>query len=116
MLAEMIENMYTTDIFADEDMRGDLDWNTLLGKVVENVLAILWIDNGPVTMLTTIHNIGEEWTVTHEHHRPRKTSSNANTVYQVFGNLSRKALEIPKIIDDYNQYMGSAVVWTLQTN
>ena len=49
MLAEMIENMYTTDIFADEDMRGDLDWNTLLGKVVENALAILWVDNGPVT-------------------------------------------------------------------
>src|SRR6185437_10454825 len=84
-----------------------LDWNTLLGKVVENVLAILWIDNGPVTMLTTIHNIGEEWTVTCERCRPRETSSNANTVCRVFGNLSRKALEIPKIIDDYNHYMGS---------
>ena len=84
-----------------------LDWNTLVGKVVENVLAILWIDNGPVTMLTTIHNIGEEWTVTREHHhRPRETSSNANTVRQVFGNLSRKILEIPKIIDDYNHQMG----------
>ena len=83
-----------------------LDWNTLLGKVVENVLAILWIDNGPVTMLTTIHNIGEEWTVTRERRRPRETSSNANTVCRVFGNLSRKALDIPKIIDDYNHYMG----------
>jgi len=64
-------------------------------------------------MLTTIHNIGEEWTVTRERRRPRETSSNANTVRRVFGNLSRKALDIPKIIDDYNHYMG---VWTLQTN
>ena len=31
-------------------------------------------------MLTTIHNIGEEWTVTRERRRPRETSSNANTV------------------------------------
>lgn len=29
--------------------------------MVDNVLALLWIDNGPVTMLTTIHsNDGEK--------------------------------------------------------
>ncbi|CAG8586621.1 4867_t:CDS:1, partial [Paraglomus occultum] len=84
-----------------------LDWNTLLGKVVENVLAILWIDNGPVTMLTTIHNVcGDDWNVARERRRPRETSTNANTVRRVFGNLSKKSLQIPKIIDDYNHYMG----------
>lgn len=34
-----------------------LDWDTLSGVVVEDVLAILWMDNGPVTMLSTIHQI-----------------------------------------------------------
>ena len=38
--------------------------------------------------------------------RPRKTSTNANKVRQVFGNMSRKALPIPQVINDYNNYMG----------
>jgi len=43
-----------------------LDWNTLCGKVIDSVLATLWIDNGPVTILTTIHEIsGDEWKVIH---------------------------------------------------
>ena len=35
----------------------NLDWNVLSGVVVNDVLAILWIDNGPVTMLSIIHQI-----------------------------------------------------------
>src|SRR6266540_920719 len=34
-----------------------LDWDTLSGVVVNDVLAILWMDNGPVTILSTIHEI-----------------------------------------------------------
>ena len=34
-----------------------LNWDTLSGVVVDNVLAILWMNNGPVTMLSTIHQI-----------------------------------------------------------
>jgi Transposase IS4 len=84
-----------------------LDWNTLCGKVIDNVLATLWIDNGPVTMLTTIHKIGgDEWKIIRNRRRPRETSSNSNTVRQVFGNAPRKELAIPKVIDDYNHYMG----------
>lgn len=38
-----------------------LDWNKLSGVVVNNqVLAIVWMDNAPVTMLTTIHSITDE--------------------------------------------------------
>src|SRR5687768_9036452 len=33
------------------------EWDFLTGEVVDDVLAILWVDNGPVTMLSTIHNI-----------------------------------------------------------
>ncbi len=31
-----------------------LDWDTLSGVVVDDVLAILWMDNGLITMLLTI--------------------------------------------------------------
>lgn len=34
-----------------------LDWDTLSRVVVDNVLAVLWMDNSSVTMLTTIHEI-----------------------------------------------------------
>ena len=38
-----------------------LEWDTLSGVVVDDVLAILWMDNGPVMMLSTIHQInGDE--------------------------------------------------------
>ena len=35
----------------------NLEWDTLSGVVVNDVLAVLWMDNGPVTMLSTIHMI-----------------------------------------------------------
>ena len=35
----------------------NLEWDTLSGVVVDDVLAVLWMDNGPVTMLSTIHEI-----------------------------------------------------------
>ncbi|KAF9078876.1 hypothetical protein BGX23_006032, partial [Mortierella sp. AD031] len=35
-----------------------LAWNTLSGIVVNNqVLAVIWMDNAPVSMLSTIHKI-----------------------------------------------------------
>jgi hypothetical protein len=38
-----------------------LQWNTLTGMVVDQqVLAVVWMDNAPVTMLSTIHNISRD--------------------------------------------------------
>jgi hypothetical protein len=83
-----------------------LDWNTTAGKVVDGVLAMLWVDNAPVTMLTTIHELkGDDWTVERKRRRPRQTSTNAATVRRVFGVEPTKVLAIPKIIDDYNHKM-----------
>ncbi|PKY44186.1 hypothetical protein RhiirA4_418837 [Rhizophagus irregularis] len=81
--------------------------DTLSGVVVDNVLAILWMDNGPVTMLSTIHQInGDENRIERVRRRPRKTSTNAAKVRTVFGNASKKSLPIPIVIDDYNHFMG----------
>lgn len=85
-----------------------LDWDTLSGVVVDNVLAILWMDNGPVTMLSTIHQIdnGNENRIESIRRRPRETSTNAVKVRAVFGTASKKSLPIPVVIDDYNHFMG----------
>jgi hypothetical protein len=84
-----------------------LDWNTRSGVVVDDVLAMLWIDNRPVTMLTTIHElIGDDWDIMRDRRRPRETCINAVNVQATFGNNPRKILPIPRIIDDYNHHMG----------
>ncbi|RHZ72562.1 hypothetical protein Glove_242g165 [Diversispora epigaea] len=84
-----------------------VNWDTLSGVVNNNVLAVLWMDNGPVTMLTTIHEInGSENRIERIRRRPRETSTNAAKVHAIFGNASKKALPIPCIIDNYNHFMG----------
>ncbi|GBB93461.1 hypothetical protein RclHR1_02180003 [Rhizophagus clarus] len=85
-----------------------LDWDTLSGMVVDNMLAILWMDNGLVTMLLTIHQIdnGNENRIERIRRRPRETSTNAVKVRAVFGTASKKSLPIPVVIDDYNHFMG----------
>ncbi|CAG8819563.1 8437_t:CDS:1, partial [Cetraspora pellucida] len=88
-----------------------IEWDTLSKAVVDDVLVVFWMDNGPVTMLTTIHKIlGEGCRVERERRRPRTTSTNANKVRSVFGNASKKILPIPTIIDDYNYHMGGVDV------
>ena len=68
---------------------------------------VFWMDNGPVTMMTTIHGmVGEEWEIMRERRRPRDTSANAVKVRAVFGNSPRKEFEILKVVDDYNFNMG----------
>src|SRR5256885_13470016 len=58
-----------------------LDWDTLSEVVVEDVLAILWMDNRPVTMLSTIHQInGNENRIERIRRQLRETSTNAAKV------------------------------------
>jgi hypothetical protein len=84
-----------------------LEWDTLSGVVVDDVLAILWMDNGPVTMLSTIHQVnGDENRIERVRRRPRETSTNATKVRAIFGTASKKSLPIPVVIDDYNHFMG----------
>ena len=83
-----------------------LNWNILFGVVIDNVLAIVWIDNGPVNMLTTIHEInGPQYHIERFRRRPRITNANAIKIQNVFGNDFKKKLPIPIVIDDYNHFM-----------
>uniref|UniRef100_U9TZ45 Piggybac transposable element-derived protein 4-like n=1 Tax=Rhizophagus irregularis (strain DAOM 181602 / DAOM 197198 / MUCL 43194) TaxID=747089 RepID=U9TZ45_RHIID len=64
------------------------------------------MDNGPVTMLSTIHQInGDENRIERIRRRPRETSTNATKVRAIFGSTSKKSLPIPVVIDDYNHFM-----------
>ncbi|CAG8711092.1 9477_t:CDS:2, partial [Dentiscutata heterogama] len=72
-----------------------LEWDTLFGTVVDDVLVVFWIDNGPVTMLTTIHEILDNGNLV-ERERRRL----------VFGNASKKVLPILAVIYDYNYHIG----------
>ena len=64
------------------------------------------MDNGPVTMLSTIHEINGNNRIERIRRRPRETSTNAVKVRSIFGTASKKALPIPCVIDDYNHFMG----------
>jgi hypothetical protein len=84
-----------------------MEWNFRSAVEIDKVLAILWIDNGPVTLLSTIHGLKEaSWYVEKNRRRPRKSSLNAEKVRQIFGNNARKKLKIPRVINDYNHHMG----------
>jgi len=83
------------------------EWDFLISAVVEEVLALLWIDNRLVIMLSTIHTIeGEKSKVHREYRKSRETSSNSQKVRSIFENTTRKTLLIPKMIDNYNHHMG----------
>ena len=89
------------------DKSAKVDWDTRSGVVVGGVLVVFWMDNGSVTMMTTIHGmVGDEWEVTRVRRRPRETSTNAAKVRSVFGTNSTKELKILKVIDDYNLHVG----------
>lgn len=84
-----------------------MDWDEKGAVIVNNVLVLLWMDNGPVTMLSTIHSLHTpDWFIERERRKPRTTSTNAAKVRRVFGDAHRKLLPIPCMINDYNQHMG----------
>ncbi|KAG9069618.1 hypothetical protein KI688_010522 [Linnemannia hyalina] len=71
--------------------------------VHQQVLAIVWMDNAPVTMLSTVHNISHDDDFVERIQRcPRGTSANAKNVRAVFHGNNTATLKIPKLIDDSN--------------
>ena len=74
----------------------------------DNYLVCRWIDNKDVWMVSTIHT-GYE-TVTNKRRKPRITETNRNNLPIVYGNEHTITIDIPKVIDDYNHWMGGVDV------
>ena len=79
-------------------------WDFTDTVAVMDVLCVMWVDQGPVRLLTTKHEVNDEEVVIKLRRKPRETSLNAANVRVAFGEESRKELPIPVIINDYNRY------------
>jgi hypothetical protein len=57
--------------------------------------------------LITAYNLyrSEEDTIIRNRKRPKPISANARITRPIFGDLHRKELAIPRVIDDYNHHM-----------
>jgi len=88
-----------------EEARKVLPWGHVSGEVVRNVCCLVWQDNSSVLFMTSYHDIKKK--VERLRRRPKKTSTNATVVHNIFQDQSRKVLPIPEFIDDYNYHMGS---------
>ncbi len=85
-------------ILKKEKEKKDLEWDFLKSVIVDNVLSLLWIDNGPVTILTTMHIIdGDGSRINKERRNPRETSTNSSKVRSVFGILLVKFYPYQKL-------------------
>lgn len=73
-----------------------------------NNLVLKWVDNNVVLMVTTAHNPSDF--VEKVRRRSRLTDTNKNHVQSVWGSQSTMAIEIPRVIDDYNCNMGGVDV------
>ena len=83
----------------------DSRFNTLyLLNDVKNFLILRWIDNNVVTMVSTIHT-GYE-TAIRLRWKPRENQVNKAHVRNVWGELPVIPISIPKVIDNYNHWMG----------
>ncbi|RFU24234.1 hypothetical protein B7463_g12098, partial [Scytalidium lignicola] len=90
-----------------DKFKKELQWNTLLAKVVDNTLCLAWQDNNIVLALTNIHTVDTTETFRDKvRRRPAKTSTSARQARAPFGNQPTKELAIPVVIDDYNHYIG----------
>lgn len=77
------------------------------GLVIRNVGILLWFDNAPVTMMTTIHYLkGEKAEILRNRNRPGRKSTNHKRALMTFGDQQTKEILIPVVINDYNFHMG----------
>jgi Transposase IS4 len=82
-------------------------WDSCIAYIVENIFYFVWQDNNAVLGLTTAYSLhrSEEDTIIRNRKRPKPTSINARITRPIFGDLPRKELPIPRVIDDYNHHM-----------
>ncbi|EED12082.1 O-methyltransferase, putative [Talaromyces stipitatus ATCC 10500] len=90
-----------------KDLSNYIPYHKLYAIPVRDVLCVAWQDNNIVLALSTIHTVNKtEDYVERERRRPQKTSTNGPLVHREFGVQAVKNMLIPRLIDDYNYYMG----------
>ena len=67
-------------------------------------LCARWMDNGLVFCVSTMHRVGK--IVQRMRRRPRITVNNKAHLESVWGKEGKVKINIPKLIDDYNHWMG----------
>ena len=63
-----------------------------------------WVDNNVVTMVTTMHT--PDKTVSRVREKPRVNAVNKVNLNRIWGENFTRMIEIRKVIDDYNHWMG----------
>lgn len=77
------------------------------GLIIRDVGILLWFDNAPVPMMTTIHYLkGEKAEILRDRNRPGRKSTNHKRALVEFGDEQTKEILIPVVINDYNFHMG----------
>ena len=83
-----------------EKVKGKVEYHYSTGGISGRVAVLLWFDNAPVSLMTTIHSLkGRRSQVTKTRTRP--TRSNPSTASQIFRSASQLLLDIPACVDDY---------------
>ena len=83
---------------------GDMRFNSLYWIIDKDDYVIMrWVDNSVVTMVSTYHQATQ--TATKERKRPRINAVNQRHVEEVWGMNSKREIVIPKVINDYNNWM-----------
>ncbi len=84
----------------------DKRFNTLylMNDKTRNFLVGRWLDNSDVLMVSTVHT-GEE-SIARVRRRPRENAINKSNIKMVWGSKPSALIKIPKMIDDYNHWMG----------
>ncbi|RPA98281.1 hypothetical protein L873DRAFT_1579108, partial [Choiromyces venosus 120613-1] len=86
---------------------GQLQYHFKSGIIVRDVGILLWFDNAPITIMTTIHNLKvEKSEIIRQCKRPNRKSTNAKRALAEFGEDYQKELQIMVAINDYNFHMG----------
>ena len=70
---------------------------------MENLVA-RWMDNGMVSVVSTVHNV--DAFIERTRRKPRKTLKNKGHVDTIWGKNGKANVKIPTLIEDYNHWMG----------
>jgi hypothetical protein len=86
--------------------RANLQWGTLAGVIVDDVLAFVWQDKNLVRFLTTAYPGDSDDVEMALRRRPRTTAQNRTLVQEVWGGMASRWLALPKASVRYNFHMG----------